>query len=213
MVNMSGWTGLDFFIFLIFLVNTLLGMARGGMKEIISLISLCAALVIMIKFTVPLTKFLNSTPLITEVITSNFVQNFMRAIEMPPLTESMLLQVGYCISLLICFVGTFSVCDAVLAYSSMMEAFGFTMAVTNRKMGAALGSTRGFVLVLIFIIVLEHLFAGHTPASNFINLLGGSAKKMDDLISAQAPERYLEILQDKNLYNQENVLKDLSQPH
>ncbi len=209
---MSGWSGLDFLIFLIFLLNVLLGMSRGGLKEIISALSLCAALVITIKFTIPLTKFVNSSPLITDVITSDFFQNFMKAIDMPPLTEPILLQMGYCISLLICFVGTFSLCEGVLAYSSLIDAFGLPATLANRKLGGALGSVRGFVLVLIFIIVLEHLFSGNVPASKFINLLESSAQKMDTLINSQAPERYLEILQDKNLYNQNNVLKDLLQP-
>lgn len=210
---MSGWTGLDFFIFLIFMVNILLGMARGGLKEMISVFSLCIALVITIKFTVPITKFVNSSPLMTDVITSHFFQNFAQAIEMPPLTEATLVQVGYCVSLLICFVATFSVCEGALFYTSVMEAFGFSMTIVNRKAGAALGAMRGFVVVLVFIIVLEHLFAGNVPTSGFINLFQSSAKKLDELISAGAPERYLEILQDKNLYNQAAVLKDLLQPN
>jgi len=210
---MSSWSGLDFFIFLIFLLNTLLGLARGAIKEIISTICLCAALVFTIQFTIPLTKFVNSSPLLTDVITSDFMQNFMKAIEMPPLTENMLLHLGYCISLLICFVGTFSICEAVLSYTNMVEVFRFPYTFINRKLSAALGATRGFVIVLVFIIILEHLFAGSVPSSKFINLLQGSARKMDGLITAQAPERYQEILQDKNLYNQENVLNDLLQPN
>ncbi len=209
---MSAWSGLDFVIFLIFLLNVLLGMARGGFREIISLISLCAALVITIKFTIPVTKFVNSSPLITDVVTSQFSQNFMQAIGMPPLTESMLLQMGYCISLLICFVGSFSICEAALSYSSVMEAFGFSTAMVNRKLGAAMGSTRGFVIVLIFMIVLEHLFSGNLPESYFISLLGGAGQKLDYLIMAQAPERYLEVLKSSYLYNQTNVMKDLLQP-
>ncbi|HSW68580.1 MAG TPA: CvpA family protein [Gammaproteobacteria bacterium] len=206
---MSSWSGLDFFIFLIFLVNTLLGMARGATKEIISSICLCAALVITLKFTIPLTKFVNSSPLITDVITSQFVQNFMRAIEMPPLTESMLLHLGYCVSLAVCFVGTFSVCEGVLAYASAVEVFTFPYATLNRKIGGGLGAVRGFVIVLVFIIILEHLYIGDLPSSKFINLLQGSANKMDTLITEQAPERYQEILQDRNLYNQKMILKDL----
>jgi len=217
---MSSWTGLDFFIFLIFLLNTLLGMSRGGVKEIISMISLCAALVVTIKFTMPLSSWINKSPLITDVITSQFVQNFMTAIEMPSLTEPMVFQLDYSLSLLLCFAGTFSVCEGVLAYSSMMEAFGLTTTVINRKMGAVFGATRGFVIVLVFIILLEHLYAGNgsafsgnVPASGFINLLGSSAKKLDGIIIAEAPERYQEILPDKKLYDQSRVLKDLSQPN
>ena len=209
---MSSWSGLDFFIFLIFLVNTLLGMARGGMKEIISMICLSAALVITIKFTIPLMKFALASPLVVDLITSQFFQNFMKSVAMPPLTDQLVAAIAYSIALLVCFVGTFSVCEGVLAYANTMEAFNMSTTIINRKAGAAFGATRGFVLVLIFIIILEHLFAGNVPASRFVDLLGGSAKKMDDIVISGAPQRYLEILQDKNLYNQNNILNDLNNP-
>lgn len=210
---MSSWSGLDFFIFLIFLVNTLLGMSRGGLKEMVSLFSLCAALVIAIKFTIPLANFVYKSPLISDVLTSQFVINFVEAIGMPPLTKNMLYEIGFSISLLICFVGTFSVCDAVLAYTSPLEAFGFTMTVVNRKSGAALGSLRGFIVVLIFIIILFHLYSeGRVPTSQFVNLLRAPAEKLDSLIESQQPERYHEIFKDKDLYNQESVFRDLPVP-
>lgn len=187
-------------------------MARGGLKEIISALSLCAALVITIEFTMPLFKFINTSPLINDVITSNFFQNFMKSIEMPPLTEDMIIRLNYCLSLLLCFVGAFSICEAVLSYSSLIEAFGLPATLANRKLGGALGVVRGFVLVLIFIIVLDKIYHDDVPASKFVNLLQGSATKMNDIVISGAPQRYLEILQDKNLYNQENVMKDLLEP-
>src|SRR5689334_12430565 len=100
---MNSWNGIDFFIFLIFVLNILLGIARGGLKEMISSFSLIVALMITIKFTIPLTEFMNASPLIQEGLTSQFVQNFMHAIDMPPLTEATVLQMNYCLSMLICF--------------------------------------------------------------------------------------------------------------
>ncbi len=199
---MSSWTGLDFFFFLVFLLNTLLGMSRGATKEIISMMCLSAALVVMIQFTIPMTKFMNSSPLITDVVTAKMTQNFMRAIDMPPLTEATILHFNYCVSLLVCFVGTFGALEAVLTVTGIQEVYHFPYAIADRKLGATLGATRGFVIVLIFIIILEHLFVGDAPRSKFIDLLGNSAKKLDELVEAQAPERFQEILQDKNLYNQ-----------
>ncbi len=187
-------------------------MSRGGLREVISTLSLCAALVITIQFTVPLTEFMTKSPLISDVVTSAFFQNFMKSVDMPPLTAAMLFHISYCVALLICFVGTFSVCEGVLAYSGMMESFSLPTAIMNRKAGAASGAMRGFVLVLIFIIILDHLFIANGSGSTFINLLHGSARKMDALISARAPERYQEILQDRNLYNQTNVINDLTKP-
>ncbi|HSW92830.1 MAG TPA: CvpA family protein [Gammaproteobacteria bacterium] len=210
---MSGWTGLDFLIFLIFLINTMLGMARGGIKEMISMISLCAGLIVMIKFTVPLTKFLDGSPLMNDFLTSQFTLNFMKAIDMPPLTMNNLLAMDYCVSMLVCFVGAFCACEATLAFSSMMEAFGLTATIMNRKLGAALGATRGFVFALVFIVIVQRLFASDVPASNFINLLGGSAARMNSIILEKAPEKYIEILKDKDLYNQNEILKELPKPN
>ncbi len=210
---MSGWSGLDFFIFLIFLVNTLLGMSRGATKEIISMMGLCAALVIMIQFTIPLTNFFNSSPLLSDVVSSQFVQNFMQSVNMPPLTQDMLLHMNYCLSLAICFVGSFSVCEAVLSYSNVIQAFNFHYDFLNRKLGGTFGATRGFVVVVLLIIILEHLFQGNVPRSSFVNLLQGPANTADNLITQRAPNQYQEILQDRNLYNQENVINTLLHPN
>jgi hypothetical protein len=166
----------------------------------------------MIKFTMPVAEYINKSPLIIDVVTSQFVMNFMKAINMPPLTDAVLFSFNFCLSLLICFVGTFSVCEATLSYSSAMEAFGMSTTIINRKSGAAFGATRGFVLVLIFIVILQRLFVGEPPASRFIDLLGPSATKMKDIIVSGAPQRYIEILQDKNLYNQDQILNDLAKP-
>lgn len=209
---MSNWGGLDFFIFLILLLNTLLGMGRGANKEIISMLCLCAALIFAIKFTIPLSNFINSSPLITDVISSSFAKGFMGAIGMPPLTADMLFHVGYSISLLICFVGVFSICEAGLAYTNAVEMVSFPYAAANRSLGGSLGFVRGFVIVLIFIVIIQHLFVGNLSNSYFMNLFGGSAQKLDSLITAQAPERYKEILQDKNLYNAEKLLQELKNP-
>src|SRR5690606_5523350 len=130
---MSGWNGLDFLIFIILVVNTVLGMVRGGSREAISLMCLSAALIVTIRFTVPLANLINSSPLIEGVVNNTFMQNFMQAIDAGPLTVDLLNQLGYTISMLVCFVGTFSACEAGLSMTGFLEAYGFATAVINRK--------------------------------------------------------------------------------
>jgi len=208
---MSNWSGLDYFIFLFFLMNILLGMARGGLKESISTFGLCAALVMTIAFTGPLTKFVNSSPLMTDVVSSPMVQNFMKAVGMPPLTYDSLVNCGYALSLLICFVGAFGVCEAVLAYSNVMEAFSLPVTLINRKVGVALGALRGFIFTVIFLVVLKHLFMGDNQyLGTFATMFQGPVDKLDYLIQIRAPERYGEILKDSNLYNTQKVLDMVS---
>jgi len=205
---MNSWNGVDFFIFLIFLMNTLLGMARGGLKEFISSFSLIAALVVTIRFTIPITEFMNGSPMIEEGLTSQFVQNFMHAINMPPLTEAMVLQMNYCLAMMILFVLTYSLCDAALAFGSPTEAFGLSVTIVNRKLGIALGAVRGFVISLLFVIIFIHLYEGNVT-SVVVNSLRGPAEKLDNLIRARTPEQYQQILQDEKLYHPENVLSVL----
>lgn len=208
---MSNWTGLDFLIFFIFVLNTLLGMARGATKEIISILCLSAALIFTIKFTIPLSAFINSSPLIQDVIASPMMQNFMLAIGLGQLTQAMLFTLGYCISLLICFVGIFCACEAVLSYSGVIGIFSFPYVAMDRKIGAALGCVRGYVITLVFILIYLFLSPNMTH-SYFLSMFENSAKKLNTLITQQAPERYNEVLRDKDLYNSKMVIDTLKQP-
>lgn len=214
---MNTWNGLDFFIFLIFAANTVLGMSRGASKEIISIICLSVALIFTIKFTVPLAAFFNSSPLIVDMVGNKLTQNFMHAIGAGELTGGMLKQMFYCISLLVCFVGAFSACEAGLSYTGAISLFTFPYATLDRKVGGALGCVRGYVINLVLIVILAfHLLATSNAVldtnilsgSFFVNLLRGQAQKLDNLITSQQPEKYKEIYQGSDLYNAEQVIKN-----
>lgn len=212
---MDNWNGLDFLIFLIFAVNTILGMVRGATKEIISMMCLCAALIITIKFTVPLATIFNNSPLIVDVVDSSIIQNFMLSIGAGPVTAGLLKEMFFSISLLLCFVGTFSICEAALSRPGFIEAMSFPYATLNSKVGAALGCTRGYILVLIFLLIVAHVFRVNNGdeiirGSYFAQLFNSSAQKLDDLISGQRPDSYREIFKDKNLFNSGEVIKNLS---
>lgn len=205
---MANWNGIDFFIFLLFFLNVILGLSRGATKEIISIMCLSVALIFTLKFTVPITHFLNNSPLINDVLTSKFVQNFMHTIGAGPLTAEMLQQLSYCLAILVCFVGTFSVCEAMLGMTGFVEVFKFPYATLNRKVGAALGATRGYIFSLIFILILVHLFkGGPLTSSYFVNLFQGSVNKLDQFIQGQQVERYKELYEGKDLYNEKNVFQ------
>lgn len=217
---MNSWNGLDFFIFLIFVVNTLMGASRGASKEIISMMCLSIGLIFMIKFTVPLAVFFNSSPLINDVVDNNITRNFMIAIGANPLTVGTLQQIFYSISLLLCFMGAYSFCEATLTYSGFVEFFSFPWAALNRKLGAALGCTRGYVFNLILLVILSlHLAVGNNgqviqdeflSGSFFARLFKTQTERMDSLITGQRPGRFREIYRGKDLYNVEKVYKQLN---
>lgn len=212
---MDSWNGLDFIIFLIFVLNTVLGMVRGATKEIMSMICLSAALIIMIKFTVPLTGLFNSSPVMADVVDNGFIRNFMLAINAGPLTIDLLKQVFYSLSTLVCFVGAFSICEAALTRTGFQESYSFPYAALSSKLGAALGCTRGYVITLIFLLVSTHIFSGTAIGNEFLsgsyfaNLFQSSTAKLDGLIIGQRPEKYKEIFEGKDLYNQEQIFKQL----
>lgn len=212
---MNNWNGLDFIIFLIFASNTILGMARGATKEIVSILSLSVALIFTIKFTVPLATFFNGSPLIVDVIDNVFTQRFMTAIGAGPLTANTLMEVFYCISMLICFVGIFSFCEGALAVTGVVEMYPFPYAAINRKLGGTLGFTRGYVISLIFLAIVQlHLCRGACygvfQGSYFANLFQGATVQLDSIISGQQPEQYKAIFENKDLYREGDLLDTIS---
>src|SRR3990167_9637606 len=185
---MNSWNGLDFLIFLIFALNTIIGMQRGASKEIIAMMCLSVALIFTIKFTVPLTMFFNSSPLINDVVDNPMTQNFMIAIGAGPLTDDMLMELNYSISLLICFVGIYSITAASLNISGISEHFSFPYATLSRKVGAALGATRGYIITIIFLsILMLHLLKNNIggeiiSGSYFAGLFRNAAVKFDEMV-------------------------------
>lgn len=217
---MNNWNGLDFLLFLIFFLNMILGMSRGATKEIISMMCLSVALIFTIKFTLPLTHFLLTAPAIQDVLDSALIKNFMIAIGANPLTLNFLQELSYSISLLICFVGVFSIGEAVLSISGFVEVFSFPYSAWNRKVGAALGCTRGYIINVIIICILSlHMFNNTNQSagsmlsgSYFVNLFQAPANKLNELIGKQEVERYQELYEHKNLFNEKDIYKLVPKP-
>ncbi len=213
---MEGWNGLDFIIFLIFVANFLLGMSRGASREIIAMMSLCAALIVTIKFTVPLAAFFNKSPLMVQVVSNDMMQRFMAAIGAGPLTEDLLKELFYSISMLLCFTATFSICEAGLNRTNLMETLGFASAALSRKIGGVLGCTRGYVISILFLAILSlHIFKpgnnvgdGMIGGSFFAKLFQSQTLELDRMITGQNPEYYNQIL-NKNTFGPEKIIKIL----
>lgn len=216
---MSGWNGLDFFIFLILASNTVLGMSRGGQREVISMMCLSVGLIFAIQFTMPLTNFLNRSSVANDVVVSSVMQNFMIAIDAGPMTIDLLNQLMYSISLLVCFVGAFSVCEAGLAKAGFVEAYSLPTALVNRKVGGALGFVRGYIVTLIFLSILVlHVYAANNnigkdfiAGSYFVDLFKGQMITLDGMISSRNAEQYQELYKNQP-YKVEDLYKVLNKP-
>ena len=207
---MNSWNGLDFIVFLILSANIVLGMARGATREIISMICLSAALICTIKFTVPLANFLNSSPILIDFVNNSMTRNFMISIGAGPLTVEAVKQIMYSISLLICFVGVFSLCEAGLNVAGVAEMYSFPYAYFDRKLGGALGFTRGYIISLLFLSILAmHIFKGTSNSfisnSFFVNSFQVQIQKFDELVSSQRPENYNQLYQNQPKYNPDMI--------
>ncbi len=213
---MNSWNGLDFFVFLILVVNTIRGMSRGAGKELIALMCLSAALIFSIKFTVPLANFLDQSPIMVSAVDNKFIRNFLHSIDAGPFTLGMAYELMYTISLLICFVSVFSITEACITFSGYAESLTITQAVVYRKIGAAIGFTRGYIISLVFLSILTlHIFKNESPkfvsGSFFINLFSSQIKKFDDMISSQQPENYQELYKSQPV-NEQEIIQHLGKP-
>jgi|HubBroStandDraft_4_1064222.scaffolds.fasta_scaffold501578_2 hypothetical protein len=213
---MNSWNGLDFFVFLILVLNTIRGMSRGAGKELIALMCLSVALIFAIKFTVPLADFLKTSPVMVSAVDNKFISNFLHTINAGPLTLRMVQELMYAISLLICFVSVFSVTEACITFSGYAESVTMMQAVAYRKIGAAIGFTRGYIISLIFLSILTlHIFHNEqnrfVSGSFFVKLFDTQIKKFDDMIASQEPENYQELYKEQPV-NEHEIIQHLGQP-
>src|SRR3990167_372539 len=144
------------------------------------------------------------------------MQNFMIAIGAGPLTSELLMEVMYSISMLICFVSVYSICEGGLNVTGVHESFTFPYATLSRKVGGALGCTRGYIITLIFLSIINlHLLKGGAPGGEFISgsffakLFQSATVKLDEMITSRKAEDYNKIFEDRNLYNSTKVMEQL----
>ena len=140
------------------------------------------------------------------------MQNFVTSIGLGPLTQEGIFSFGYGVSLLICFMGIFSIGEATLAYTNAMNLFTFPYMAVDRKVGAAMGAVRGFVFATIFVLFCLTFNNPFSANSYFISVLTPSASRLNTLIIQQTPERYQEVLKDKNIFNAKAILEQLKNP-
>src|SRR3990167_5439569 len=176
---MADFTWLDYLIFGVFFLNIILGLARGLLREIIGILSLIVALLVSIKFTLPITEFLNSSDGFKSVISA--FTSFTDFNVMGPLSY-----ISLGVSFLILFVGTYSIGEAVNYYAPAFGVLMFPrMAFIDRILAASLGYIRGYVfsLVLILVVGLSPITLDATwTQSRLIPPLKPSADRLGNLV-------------------------------
>lgn len=166
---MSNFNWVDYIFLAIFFLSTLAGLARGFVKEIISLITLIAAFIVAIMFSNALATAFTSSPSV-----QNAMSQATTAIGVNTAQPVSYLALGISFALL--FAGT--VIAGAIIGSIMNIAFQTgILGLGNRLLGAIFGLCRGFIinLVIIFLVQLtpfssqqswqqSHIVASYQPA-------------------------------------------------
>jgi uncharacterized membrane protein required for colicin V production len=144
------FTWFDVVLFLAIFVNTILGFARGLFREAISILCLIVAIVVAMKFTVPLSEFLSTSAGFKDVVL--VITRYANH----PGANGPLYLFGFGVSFLLLFVGVYSISEVVNHYVSNIGAFILfpMLAILDRIIAGVLGFIRGYIFALITILIV-----------------------------------------------------------
>src|SRR5262245_18156619 len=148
-LQLSNINFIDIIILAIFLISIIIGLARGLVSELLSLIILIAAFVVAIMFTSPLAEYFSHTATI---------QNMMKSSTTGADSSQTISYMTICISFLLLFVATLivgAILKLLLRFVLSRTGFGFG----NRLLGGIFGLVRAYLLILaaIFLVQLSPL--------------------------------------------------------
>lgn len=152
---MDNFNGVDYFFLAIFIFSTLAGFTRGFIKEIISLLSLAAAIVIGAVFSHPLALSFTSSPGVQSVVTQA-----SGTINMDVSQPVSYIAVG--VSFGILFAVTLIIGSIVGFILNLIVSFG-ALGLGNRILGALFGLGRGFLINLVIIFMIQLTSVGGMP--------------------------------------------------
>jgi membrane protein required for colicin V production len=141
------YTWIDYIIIAIFFVNIALGLMRGFLKEVVSIMAMILAFFIAIEFTQPLANFLSTAQGALDVI--SVISNFFGIN-----VQGQLVAFTFGLSFLVIFVGVLSFGEAVIYYGPM-DIVTNPITFLFRLLGGVLGFIRGYALCIIFILIMQ----------------------------------------------------------
>lgn len=176
MQGIQGFNWVDNVFFAILLVSAITGLFRGGVREIVALLSWFAGFLLGAAFSHPLAKLFAGSQLFSQI-----TNTATESLGSDASAQVSMFSVGVCFIVLFCvtvFIGTL----LGRAMHSMVESNGISF--LNRFMGVLFGTARGVLgsLVLIFIVNLSPLASesawvesrmvvAYKPAEQFFSML------------------------------------------
>ncbi|MHB1220482.1 MAG: CvpA family protein [Gammaproteobacteria bacterium] len=144
---MSNLNWVDYVFLIIFFFSIVSGMARGFVKEIVSLITLIAAFVVAILFASPLAAVFTSSPSVQNAV--NQASNAISVNTAQPVSY-----VAIAISFALLFAGTVII-GAILSSILNIAFQSGILGLGNRILGGVFGLVRGFIVNLVIIFVVQ----------------------------------------------------------
>lgn len=144
---MSNLNWVDYIILGIFFLSTLSGLAKGFVREIISLITWIAAFVVAVMFSNALATYFTSSDTV-----QNMVNQSTTAIGVS--TAQPVSYVAIAISFALLFAGT-AIIGSIIGYFINIAFQAGILGIGNRLLGAIFGLVRGFIINLVLIFVVQ----------------------------------------------------------
>jgi membrane protein required for colicin V production len=150
-INFAALNFVDIVILLVFLFSIIIGLGRGFVSEVLSLLVLVAAFAVAVTFTNPLANYFTNTETVQHVVNSTTT-----AVGMSTAKPISYAAIG--ISFAILFALTVIVGMAIKSVINLLFQSG-VLGFGNRILGGVFGFARGYLinLVLIFLIQLSPL--------------------------------------------------------
>jgi membrane protein required for colicin V production len=167
MTDMSmGLNWVDYIILIIFFFAFLSGLARGFVREIVSLITLVVAFVIAMTFSEQLSNFFTHTPTAQEAISSISSSTGINP-------EKPISFFSIAASFALIFIGVTIIGGLVGYFLNLAVSMVGPLNFGNRLMGGLFGLCKGFIINLVIIFVLQLTSVGTQPwwtSSYFVNM-------------------------------------------
>ena len=154
-LNLANLNWVDYVLLTIFVLSILVGMKRGLIKELISIIALIAAFIIASMFAAHLASYFTSTSSVQNLV--NQSTSFVGADTTQPISY-FALGVSYAVL----FFATIIV-GAIISYILQLGVEVTALGFINRILGGGFGLIRGYLINLVIIFVVQLTSLGTEP--------------------------------------------------
>jgi membrane protein required for colicin V production len=144
---MSGFNWVDYIFLIIFFISLLMGLSRGLIKEVLSLLTWIVSIIVASMFTHRLATWFTGTPQVQSAI--NNTSNTLGMNSAQPIS-----MVSLAASFIILFIGSMIVCSIIASILSQVGNMP-GISILNRLAGTVFGVARGFLINIIVVFLVE----------------------------------------------------------